>query len=246
MTNQTEATPAETTEAAAPAITVVDRHPESGFVLSNLVVATRLNVGGESKTVTIGCIPYAFPTLDNVVEGLPAPDSFEVETIESDGDSYQIVKPVYNNQMLNYMQTALREKVEAPIRAGKTITTDEDGQLTGWTITKEMVTDWPAILESNRAASYTYMEEKRDATNHFSEWLATTKLAAAAQKRLVDNFRSPDKIADVAENIRQGLEKAFSIWTGLLNEDTAAKFARHIGKVQEGLAGADEDMVFTF
>jgi len=261
MSDQEAVQPTE--EAGTPAITTVNRVDGSNFVTSNLIVKTRqgtvtkvdeegnaLEVDQKAvQTILLGAIPFAFPTLDNVFEGMPAPDSFTVEIVEaieaSEGveafAGFEVVTPVYNNAQLQYLQDALRVAVENPIRAGKTIVRNDLGLVTDWTINKTMVDAWTPILEVTRGSGYSYMSEKSDATNLFKAWLSETKLKPAQQETLVKVFRSPETVANMSPSIKAALEKTVSIWKGLLGNDEendqplVEKFGRHINKIAEGL-----------
>lgn len=257
MSNQEEAVEA---VEATPIIKTVSRLKGSNFVASNLIVKTRqgtasINEAGETVvdskaqvTILLGAIPFGYPTLDNVFDGMPAPDSYTVEMLEaiaaSEGveafEGFEVVTPVYNNAQLQYLQDALRVAVENPIRAGKTIVRDDDGLVTDWTINKTMVDSWTPILEVTRGTGYSYMSEKADATNLFKEWLASTKLKPAQQETLAKVFRSPETVANMSPSIKGALEKTVGIWTGLLGQDSEGvelsdKFSRHLGKIAEGL-----------
>ncbi len=98
----------ETPQAESPNINQANFHA--------VILRLAKRVDGE-KNKFFKFLTYGLPTLDMVIPGAPAPDSWDSDTIKEGEESAEIKTPVYNNPQLEYLQIALTQRVQGIARS---------------------------------------------------------------------------------------------------------------------------------
>ena len=122
----------------------------------------------DGKQKVMGSTPVYLPSLDMVADGMPAPDKVE---IDDDGK----VSIIYNDEALQYVQSALTQKVEGVVRSAiqwNKQTESGTPEYTGQS--REAAQDFDSLLES--ANTGLYFAVKKEWLTKFKAWLAASAL----------------------------------------------------------------------
>lgn len=148
-------------------------------------VVMAISTTENSKRVFQKFLPYGLPTLDAVMEGMPAPDRWESEEIEPvKGTTATVETPVYDNEQLNWLQTALTQRVQGLARSR-----DKSGQ--------EPAMDWTALLESAGGGSK-YPVLLKEFKELLAQHLGNLGMTDA-QITAILSYTNPVKLAEAVE-----------------------------------------------
>lgn len=148
-------------------------------------VVMAISTTENGKRVFQKFLPYGLPTLADVAEGMPAPDRWEAEEIEPvKGTAATVETPVYDNEQLNWLQTALTQRVQGLARSR-----DKSGQ--------ECAMDWTALLESAGGGSK-YPVLLKEFKELLAEYLTGAGMTDA-QVTAVLGYTNPVKLAEAVE-----------------------------------------------
>ncbi len=107
------------------------------FISSVMRIAERVNGKNEFKKF----LSYGLPTLDQVIAGAPAPDKWDSETIKEGDEEAEVKTPVYESDILAFLQTALVQRVQGIARSRDNAGMDPS-------------TNWAELLESSGGNRY--------------------------------------------------------------------------------------------
>ena len=197
-------TPTETT--AVPAVS-------TQFNEAVMRIATR--IGG--KAVFKKFLPYGLPTLDQANEALPAPDSWEESKVtEGEGDeaiTAIILTPVYKDSILDYLQSALTQRIQGLARSN-----DGAGRAAcmNWTEVEESGsgTKYPIQLRDFKALFSTWLEKKTELNE--KQQAAVLAFTDAKRLTLADDHRK-ERVAIYLTDFVASLGEAASEVMSVIN-----------------------------
>jgi len=123
-----------------------------------VAISTTIKKGEKNVRVFKKNLAYGLPVLSDCVDGLPEPDKWEEEE-SADEKGVMISFPVYENGILNYLQTALYQRVVGAARAK-----DAAGYVPA--------INWTELLETGTGGGQ-YMKQKKQFKEGLAIWLTT-------------------------------------------------------------------------
>ena len=141
------------------------------FASTNIPVNARVKKGRKTVTEFQSSFEAGIPTLHDINEGLPLPDSW-AETVLPNEKVDSV--PVYDDPLLQYLQTALTSRIRST-------------QVSRHNAGTKPALCWKDIFESE--AGPKYMQLVKEARQLFREWLAdATDLPEAGIEQLATSY----------------------------------------------------------
>lgn len=186
----------------------------------------------DGKQKVMGSTPVYLPSLDMVADGMPAPDK-----IETDEDGK--VSIIYNDEALQYVQSALTQKVEGVVRSAiqwNKQTESGTPEYTGQS--REAAQDFDSLLES--ANTGLYFAVKKEWLTKFKAWLAASALPQAGQDQLYSMILLEKGLSSQPANVREAIGKHVLSFVSSLGDD-ASEVSAYTNKVVSYLESGIED-----
>jgi hypothetical protein len=190
-------------------------------------VVMKINERKGGKTVFKKFLPYGLATLDQAVEGLPAPDSWTETEVTVGEATATLAVPVYENSVLQYLQDAVKQRLEGLARSR-----DATGQLPCF--------NWTEVEESGGGAKYPLqLKQFREA---FATWLATKELSEKQQAAIL-SYTDTKKLLEQADHKKERVAVYFSEFVTSMG-DAAAEVASVVRAINSALDTTPEDVDF--
>jgi len=198
------------------------------FKLATIAIGENVKKGNETSRVHKAFVEYGYPTLDQVAEGVPAPDSFKDEVVEGGGEKRAFKLPVYADQKLAYAQDAIIAACQTNARnRAKTDIND-------------IPTDWVTLLESRDSSKFgTQLKELKE---QFAIWLADSSGLSESHAAVVLGLVDIRKLSGMDFAKRQKIGKLFQTFvdSGI---DTSS-YTSALNSLVTVLTKEDEDLGF--
>lgn len=172
------------------------------------------------KRVFSHFLTFGLPTLDMVLEGAPAPDSWDTKTITEGDQVAEISVPVYTNPELEFAQVSLTQRIQGLAR-----TREAAGQ--------SIHMSWADIAEAGNAATYnSVLKSFRDS---MAVWLEDQACFSEAQQAAILSYTNTNS-GKLLEADEAKKERVGSIITDFVSSlEDASEYGVVVGKLNHAL-----------
>ncbi len=182
--------------------------------------------GGE--TVFVKFLPYGLPSLDQIPgTNLPAPDSWKEEKLVEGDEVANIRLPVYNTQELDYLQTALTQRIQGIARSK-----DSAGAIPP--------TNWVELFEASGGSKYPV--QLKEFRAGFAEWLSMQENLAEKQQVAILSYTDTRKLTEA----KTAKKERFSVYLNAFIEalENPGEVASVIANIKRALETNPDDVDF--
>lgn len=197
----------------------------------SLMMRTTIKVNGQNKRIDVGAVDVPYPTLNDVSDRLPEPDSWatDEETKEK--------TPVYDNESYQWVQDSILDAVRREARNVTKVEEDGKDEETGSPIykltkTREIPVNFEQLCEEHKRQGGEYLKIRHEAIAHFVNWLTTLDKSQGAMDMAKKLFSDPVSL-DVSPvgTRKQFLANYLTPYVDNLNEERASRYDLVLGKV---------------
>jgi len=212
-----------------PQVATVETTPTASdrFHAVKMRIAKRI----EGKNTFVKFLTYGLPTLDMVIDGVPAPDSWNEETLK-EGDIEEVLKsPSYANEQLDYLQQALLQRVQGIAR-----TRDSSGM--------DVATNWSELLETTGGVKYpVQLKQFKDG---LAEYLVNDEENGLSAKQVASILIYTDtrRLQECEEHRKERVAHWFSKYIESLAEEAKGEIKSVIANLERALAYTPEELDF--
>ncbi len=190
------------------------------------IMRIQKRVGGDTKFVKF--LAYGLPTLDMIPGyNLPAPDKWSTTELEEGEEKGVINTPVYDSQELDYIQTALTQRIQGIAR-----TKDGAGAVPP--------SNWVELFEASGGSKYPV--QLRDFKAGLAEWLSTQENLSEKQQVAILGFCNTQKLVEQSDAKKERISAYFEAFIEAI--ENPSEVAAVITNIRRAIATTPEDVDF--
>ena len=191
------------------------------FLTIAMDVTKTVTEAGKNSRVKVGSVDIYVPSIAELAkDAVQATDAKGIAMVDDDG------LPVYTDNNLNWVQSAIYAQVKAQARNKlKPSTADlKDGA--------KIATDWAELTAENTGGGAEHLAAIREVKALFARWVATLGKSAPAQEQITGLFNSPDKLSVSNETVRGKMLGYLGDFVETLEDVQTAKFVKYLEKLE--------------